>query len=81
MDTGEKINILSMPNKFGKEIFENQIPNIFLTCRQLAEMLGVSEHTVRKWRKFKTIPYRKFGRSVRFQFEDVLKALEERNLR
>ena len=59
-------------------IFDNQIAE-FLSSDELAIKLGVSVHTVRKWRKLEIIPYRKFGRSVRFLLKEVREALEIRN--
>lgn len=52
---------------------------IFLNSNELAITLGVSVHTVRKWRKLKIIPCKKFGRSVRFLLKDVLEALNPRS--
>ncbi len=53
----------------------------FLNAEQLAEKLSVSIHTIRKWRKYQLIPYKKFGRSIRFSYDEVLSALEARDNR
>ena len=61
-----------------KEIFENrinkQLPR-YLTSSELAEVLGVSVHTIRSWRKFRIIKPVTFGRSVRWLLDDVVKEL------
>ena len=67
----------SMAN--GRKLFDNLIAvQPFLTCRELATVMKVSEWTIRKWKSREIIPYRQFGRSVRFCFEDVLQALNTR---
>ena len=60
----------------GGVLFDNRISEKFVTSSQLAEHLNVSIHTVRKWRKYKMIPYHKIGRSLRFRISEVLSALE-----
>jgi excisionase family DNA binding protein len=41
----------------------------------LAELLGVSERTVRNWRASRIIPYTKIGRVILFDPEGVERAL------
>jgi excisionase family DNA binding protein len=60
----------------GGVIFDNRISEKFVTASKLAEHLSVSIHTIRKWRKYKMIPYHKVGRSLRFRVSEVLTALE-----
>ena len=61
-------------------LFDNRIEKLptYLTSLELAKVLGVSEHTVRAWRKFRIITPNVFGRSVRWLLEDVLRELAER---
>ena len=60
----------------GEAIFDNRILEKLLTSDELAQTLGVSVHTVRKWRAQEKIPYYKLGRSVRFRASEVLVKLK-----
>ena len=62
------------------QLFENRIANQprFITTAELAKFLGLSEHTIRAWRKFRYITPKKFGRSVRWLLEEVLQELNKR---
>ncbi|MBP9708662.1 MAG: helix-turn-helix domain-containing protein [Oligoflexales bacterium] len=62
----------------GSSLFENQIGAKYLTSSELASFLGLSEHTIRAWRKFRVITPIKFGRSVRWLLKDVLEELTKR---
>ena len=44
---------------------------------ELARMLGVKLSTVRAWTSEKRIPFRKFGRSVRYEPAKVLELWQE----
>ncbi|RYZ81213.1 MAG: DNA-binding protein [Proteobacteria bacterium] len=58
--------------------FENQIANRhpgFVNSQELAKILNVSVHTIRKWRSQGKIIPKRFGRSVRYVIDDVIKAL------
>jgi excisionase family DNA binding protein len=43
----------------------------YLDVKGLAEMLGLSVAAVRRWVFDRAIPYRKFGRLVRFSLSEV----------
>lgn len=62
------------------EFFENCIASQprYITTAELAKLLSLSEHTIRAWRKFRIITPKKFGRSVRWLFEEVLQELNKR---
>lgn len=62
------------------KFFENRIANQprYITSAELAKTLGLSEHTIRTWRKFRIITPKKFGRSVRWLLEEVLQELNKR---
>ena len=60
----------------GGVIFDNRISENFVTAVELAKTLGVSVHTIRKWRIHERIPYHKFGRSLRFRISEVLTAIK-----
>lgn len=62
----------------GDSFFENRIDDRYLSSAELAAILGLSEHTIRAWRKFRIITPIKFGRSVRWLLKDVLEELTKR---
>ena len=61
-------------------LLDNQIKTNgrYLSSAELAMFLGLSEHTIRAWRKFRVITPKKFGRSVRWLLGDVLEELNKR---
>lgn len=59
-------------------LFDNQIDGKYLSSAELARYLGLSEHTIRAWRKFHIITPVKFGRSVRWLLKSVLEELSKR---
>jgi predicted DNA-binding transcriptional regulator AlpA len=59
-------------------LFDNQIDGKYLSSAELAHFLGLSEHTIRAWRKFRIITPVKFGRSVRWLLKSVLEELTKR---
>lgn len=61
-------------------LFDNRIQRRYLNSAELAAALGLSEHTIRAWRKFRQITPVKFGRSVRWLLEDVLEELSKRRV-
>ena len=65
--------------KASARLFENRIlDGRYLTSSELAAYLGLSEQTIRAWRKFRFITPAKFGRSVRWLLENVLEELTKR---
>lgn len=50
----------------------------FLKIQKVAEMLDVSEWTVRKWLQNRKLRYYKFGKAVRVKESDVLSFAEVR---
>jgi predicted DNA-binding transcriptional regulator AlpA len=50
----------------------------YLSCLELAEILNVSVHTIRSWRKLRIITPKKFGRSVRWLLHEVMEELAKR---
>jgi len=59
-------------------LFDNKIDGRYLSSAELAAFLGLSQHTIRAWRKFRIITPIKFGRSVRWLLKDVLEELTKR---
>lgn len=59
-----------------KVLFDNRISEKFLTANELAELLNVSVHTIRKWRKQQKIPYYKLRGSLRFRVSEILTKLK-----
>ena len=49
-----------------------------LGAAEIAEKLGMSVSTIRKWVNFGFIPHVKLGRAVRFREKDVEAWIEER---
>ena len=56
--------------------FDNQIG--LMTKRQLAECLNISERTIEKFCSTEDLPKHKFGKAVRFDFQEVIDWLRER---
>lgn len=48
-----------------------------LTTKQIAEKLQIAEITVYKWRE-KGMPYKQFGRTVRFDYDEVLEWINKK---
>ena len=44
---------------------------MYVTAREVAKHLGVTEKTVYKWARQGEIPCRRFGRTVKFSIEDI----------
>ena len=72
-------NVVGINDRIGDLLFDNRIENNsrYLTSAELALILGVSQHTVRAWRKYRIITPKKFGRSVRWLLEEVLEELSK----
>ena len=49
-----------------------------LNSAEIADMLGMSMSTIRKWVHYGFIPHVKLGRAVRFREKDVEAWIEER---
>ena len=64
--------------QFEPRLFDNRIDGRYLSSAELATLLGLSEHTIRAWRKFRIITPIKLGRSVRWLLKDVLEELTKR---
>ena len=65
-------------SQIGQRLFDNEIVGRYLSSAELAALLGMSEHTIRAWRKFRIITPVTFGRSVRWLIKDVLDQLAKR---
>ena len=50
---------------------------MYVTAKEVAEHLGVTEKTVYKWARQGEIPCRRFGRTVKFSIEDIDAASKE----
>jgi predicted DNA-binding transcriptional regulator AlpA len=64
--------------QFERGLFDNKIDGRYLSSAELAAFLGLSEHTIRAWRKFRIITPIKLGRSVRWLLKEVLEELTKR---
>jgi excisionase family DNA binding protein len=53
----------------------------FLDAGQVAEMLGLSVATIRKWVLIRYIPYRKLGRAVRFSAPEIRDWVKTRSVK
>jgi excisionase family DNA binding protein len=53
----------------------------FLDAGQVAEMLGLSVATIRKWVLIRYIPYRKLGRAVRFSAPEIREWVKTRTVK
>jgi predicted DNA-binding transcriptional regulator AlpA len=53
----------------------------FINENQVATLTGLSVNTLRGWRfNGKGFPYVKVGRSVRYQYQDVIAYMEDRRI-
>lgn len=71
-------DVSSTATQFEPRLFDNRIDGRYLSSAELAAQLGLSEHTIRAWRKFRIITPIKLGRSVRWLLRDVLEELAKR---
>ncbi|NRA66575.1 MAG: helix-turn-helix domain-containing protein [Pseudobacteriovorax sp.] len=69
------IGLNKAKTKVQPQLFDNEICKTYLTSEELAALLKLSPHTIRAWRKKRMITPVKFGRSVRWLLDDVLKEL------
>jgi excisionase family DNA binding protein len=53
----------------------------FLDVGQVAEMLGLSIATIRKWVLIRYIPYQKLGRAVRFSAPEIQAWVKNRTVK
>jgi excisionase family DNA binding protein len=53
----------------------------FLDAGQVAEMLGLSTATIRKWVLMRYIPYQKLGRAVRFSAPEIQEWVKTRTVK
>jgi excisionase family DNA binding protein len=53
----------------------------FLDAGQVAEMLGLSIATIRKWVLIRYIPYQKLGRAVRFSAPEIREWVKSRTVK
>ena len=53
-----------------------QAMGMILTVRETAEILRVTEKTVRKWLRAKTIPGRRLGRLWRINEEELIQSIK-----
>jgi|GEM_PF-2447010 excisionase family DNA binding protein len=65
-------------NSCVKEIAPEQAQ--LLTTEELAAYLKKSPSTIRNWKKSGEIPFQRVGRSIFFNLEDVLEAIEKETI-
>ncbi|MDR0760988.1 MAG: helix-turn-helix domain-containing protein [Treponema sp.] len=53
----------------------------FLDVGQVAEVLGLSIATIRKWVLIRYIPYQKLGRAVRFSASEIRERVKTRTVK
>jgi len=51
-----------------------------LDMNQVSELLKVSKSTLERWKKERMIPYIKIGRKTLFDYEDLLKLIEDNKI-
>jgi excisionase family DNA binding protein len=69
----------AMVQKAVKNGMRNQSQFQLVTIEELMETLKVTKMSIHNWRKEGWLPYYKLGSSVRFNLEDVMKAIEQHN--
>lgn len=48
----------------------------YLSVEQVAQKMGFTERTIKKWCNNKDIPYYKVGRQIRIYEQDIIKFIE-----
>ena len=66
----EMVAEVSLCKKTG-QVTKNILSDYFLDVGQVAQMLGLSMATIRKWVLTGYIPYKKIGKAVRFSAEEI----------
>jgi excisionase family DNA binding protein len=57
-----------------------EVKKRFLTAKEIALYLGLSEDTIRKWVVRGKIPHSKFGKSLRFDLQKIEPWIEKREV-
>lgn len=75
--------LLASPGESRSKFFDNpiSIPPRFVRDVELAWILSISVHTVRKWRSQGKILPKQFGRCVRYDVDEVVSSLEKKRTR
>lgn len=60
-------------------LIDNQTVDLFLTVKELAQTLRISEHTIRDWVYKRQIPVCRVLGRVRFRWSEIEKWLQERS--
>ena len=61
-------------------LFDNRIErDKLIDAKELADCLGLSVWTIRKWRAERSIPFIKLGRSIRFNRKEVVDYLQRKD--
>jgi excisionase family DNA binding protein len=68
-------------NDYRQRGFDMAEMETFLGVEQVAEMLGLSNATIRKWVLIRYIPYQKLGRAVRFSVPEIREWVKNRTVR
>jgi excisionase family DNA binding protein len=68
-------------NHYRQRGFEMTELETFLDVGQVAEMLGLSTATIRKWVLIRYIPYQKLGRAVRFSAPEIREWVKNRTVK
>jgi excisionase family DNA binding protein len=68
-------------NSYEQRGFEMAELETFLGVGQVAEMLGLSVATIRKWVLIRYIPYQKLGRAVRFSAPEIREWVKTRTVK
>lgn len=77
MTCHKEYNSVTNPQQQPTPILDNQINDLFLTVRELAEKIRVCEHTLRDWIYKKQIPVCRIRGRVRFRWSEIEKWLQE----
>ena len=57
----------------------DEFKEAYLTAKEVAEMVRLSEQTIRRFTVDKEIPYHKISRMVRYKKSEIIKWIDERN--
>lgn len=70
---GAKFLFLLRRLRSGKRVWKCSILDAYLTSKEVAKLLNISDATLKRWRAKNLIPHFKVGNTVRYSMDEILK--------